>query len=98
MSAGSVVSKPLNDEGSEREPLLSKTPGNNDQLEAGDDRDVGPGETLVESPLAGPKPEPTKWTVWNVAFYSLLAAFGVFLLVVVVKGFVDVKDPTDIDV
>jgi hypothetical protein len=90
MSAA-VDSRLLNDEGSEREPLLSK---NNDERGAGDDRAASTEENLEET-IAGPKPEPTKWTAWNISFYALLAAFGVFLFVIIIKGF---KDPSDVDV
>jgi hypothetical protein len=84
-----VDSRVLNDEGSEREPLLSK---NSDQRGAGDDRAASTDENLEENIIA---PEPTKWTAWNISFYVLLAAFGVFLFVIIIKGF---KDPSDVDV
>ena len=93
MSATVVASRPE----SEREPLLSK---NNDERGSGDDLEAEPSteDDLEENLITGPKPEPTKWTPWNIAFYSLLAAFGVFLLVIIIKGFVDAKDPADVDV
>jgi hypothetical protein len=99
MSAATVDSRALNEEGSEREPLLPKTSSLNDELRAGR-RDVQPGSTddFEEGLPTDSKPEPVKWTAWNVAFYVLMAAFGVFLLVIIIKGFVDAKDPNDVDV
>lgn len=100
MSAAALDSRPLNNEESEREPLLPKTSSHNGGLRAGDRHDVQPGSTddFQDGLPTNSKPEPVKWTAWNVAFYVLMAAFGAFLLVIIIKGFVDAKDPSDVDV
>jgi hypothetical protein len=99
--SGIVDSRPSNHEGTEQEPLLSKTPRYDDRLEAGEDREGDPDATqddIGQNLLADPKLEPTRWTALNITFYVLLAGFGVFLLVIIIKGFVDAKDPSDVDV
>jgi hypothetical protein len=101
MSTGVIDSRPISHESSEQEPLLPKTHRHNSELEAGEGLDVDPGATqddFGEGLLADPKPEPTQWTALSIAFYVLLAAFGVCLLVIVIKGFMDAKDPSDVDV
>jgi hypothetical protein len=99
MSAVVVDSRPLNREGSERQPLLPKTPSDNDELGTSDDRDVehSTEDNLAENLIADPKPEPANLTASNRSFYILLTLFGLFMLVIVIKGFVDAKDPTDHD-
>ncbi|KIM87902.1 hypothetical protein PILCRDRAFT_814599 [Piloderma croceum F 1598] len=108
MSAGIVDSRPSNHEGTEQEPLLSKArsyddrglEAGNDGLRAGDDREGDLDVTqddIGQTLLADPKPEPTRWTALNITFYVLLAGFGVFLLVIIIKGFADAKDPSDVD-
>ena len=109
MSAGIVDSRPSNHEGTEQEPLLSKArryddrgvEAGNDGLRAGDNREGDLDVTqddIGQTLLADPKPEPTRWTALNITFYVLLAGFGVFLLVIIIKGFADAKDPSDVDV
>jgi hypothetical protein len=97
MAAVVAKSRSFNDENSEREPLLSQ----NSQLGDTENGDAGVSATdddLRETVLAGLMPEPMKWTAWNITFYISLAAFGIFLLVIVIKGFVDAKDPSEVDV
>jgi hypothetical protein len=80
----------------ERDPLIlpsSKPPIYNDQPYA---EATSNEENTLEVTVV--KPEPVKWSVWSITFYITLAAFGAFLLVVIIKGFVDTKDPNDVDV
>jgi hypothetical protein len=106
MSASIVDSRTSNHEGTEQEPLLSKAhrhddrglEAGNDGLRAGDARADATQDDIGQNLLADPKPEPTRWTALNVTFYVLLRGFGVFLLVIIIKGFVDTKDPSDVDV
>ena len=91
-----VRSRTPNNGNSERDPLLSAAPSqNNEGRTVGDHDDEEPSAVDEERLIAGPKPEPTKRTPWVISFYVLLMAFGVFLLVVIVKGF---EDPSDVDV
>ena len=90
-----VRSRTPNDGNSERDPLLSAAPSQINERRTGDHDDEEPSAVDEERLIAGPKPEPTKRTPWVISFYVLLMAFGVFLLVVIVKGF---EDPSDVDV
>lgn len=81
----------------ENAPLL----GSNSKLPSYDaqavNADASPDADEADEALLQ-KPEPTPWTPLSIAFYGLLAGFVLFFVAIVIKGFVDEKDPKEPDV
>jgi hypothetical protein len=98
MSTVAVGSRPMyiEENDGERNPLLSTSKPSVCTTQASADTEYGSVED-EDSLLQAAKPEPIKWTAWSINFYALLAVFFVFVLVIVIKGFVDEKDPKDVD-
>ncbi|KAF7986694.1 hypothetical protein HWV62_20212 [Athelia sp. TMB] len=87
----------------ENAPLLatqSKSPSyNSDAPTIAVDRDVeaetaDPDDTLLADMQ---KPEPQPWTPWSISVYAVLVTFVLFFVGIVIKGFVDEKDPKEPD-